>query len=49
MTQMQNSNELYLTMELYNKFKPIASYIYNIFIGLIGACTIYDIYKFMNN
>lgn len=47
LTQMENSNELYMLMESYNRLRPILSIIY----GLIAAClvgtTIYDTYKFI--
>jgi hypothetical protein len=45
--QMENSNELFMLMETYNKIRPIISVIYSCiviwFIGTVG----YDIYKFI--
>jgi len=47
LTQMEQSNELYMLMESYNRLRPFISIIY----GLITACfvgtTVYDIYKFI--
>lgn len=47
LTQMEQSNELYMLMESYNKLRPFISIIY----GFITACfvgtTIYDTYKFI--
>lgn len=45
--QMENSNELYLLMELYLKSKPFISLIYGWITALFAASTIYDIYKFI--
>lgn len=45
--QMENSNELYLLMEIYNRVKPFVSIIYGcITTGFVGT-TIYDTYKFI--
>ncbi len=45
--QMENSNELFMLMETYNKIRPIISVTYSCiviwFIGTVG----YDIYKFI--
>lgn len=45
--QMENSNELFILMEFYNKVRPIISVTYSciviLFIGTVG----YDIYKFI--
>lgn len=48
LTQMQNSNELYLTVEAYNKIRPVISVMYSCITGLFVGATIYDIYKFIN-
>lgn len=44
--QMENSNELYLLMETYNKIRPFISIIYGFVTVLFAGTTIYDIYKF---
>lgn len=45
--QMENSNELFMLMETYNKIRPIISVIYScIVIWFVGAVG-YDIYKFI--
>ena len=45
--QMENSNELFMLMETYNKIRPIISVIYSCigiwFVGTVG----YDVYKFI--
>ena len=46
--QMENSNELYLLMEAYNKNRNIVSIIYGCITVLFAGTTIYDIYKFIN-
>lgn len=48
LTQMQNSNELYLTMEAYNKIRSVISVMYSCITGLFAGVTIYDIYKLIN-
>ena len=45
--QMQNSNELYLLMETYNKVKPFISVIYGFITALFAGTTIRDTYKFI--
>ena len=45
--QMQNSNELYLLMETYNKVRPFISVIYGLVTILFVSTTVYDIYKFI--
>ena len=47
LTQMENSNELYLLMEAYNKVRPFISIIYGLITALFVGTTIYDIYKFI--
>ena len=47
MLQMENSNELYLLMETYNKVRPFISIIYGLVTVLFVGTTIYDIYKFI--
>lgn len=45
--QMQNSNELYLLMETYNKTRPFISIIYGLITVLFAWTTISDTYKFI--
>ena len=45
--QMENSNELYLLMEAYNKVRPFISIIYGFITALFAWTTISDIYKFI--
>ena len=45
--QMQNSNELYLLMETYNKVKPFISIIYGLITTLFAVTTICDTYNFI--
>ena len=45
--QMENSNELYLLMEAYNKVKHYASIIYGFVTALFAGTTIHDICKFI--
>ena len=45
--QMQNSNELYLLMETYNKLRPFISIIYGLVTAWFAGTTIYDTYKFI--
>ena len=47
LTQMENSNELYLAVEAYNRVKPIISVIYGCITALLAGTTICDIYKFI--
>ena len=47
MLQMENSNELYLLMETYNKVRPFILIIYGLITALFVGTTIYDIYKFI--
>ena len=49
MGQMQNSNELYLLMETYNKLKPFVSIIYGFIAAVFAGTTISDTYKFFKN
>ena len=48
MTQMTNSNELYMVMETYNKIKPIVNIIYICVFGLFGYSIGRDIRKIVN-
>lgn len=48
MTQMGNSNELYLLMENYNRIKHLVSIVYGLITTLFVGTTIYDTYKFIN-
>ena len=45
--QMENSNELYLLMDTYNKIRPFISIIYGLITLLFAGTTICDIYKFI--
>ncbi len=45
--QMENSNELYLLMAIYNKVKPFISIIYGLITVLFAGTAIYDTYKFI--
>ena len=47
MGQMENSNELYLAMDMYNNIKPIISIIYGCIATWFVGTTVYDIYKFI--
>ena len=47
--QMENSNELYLLMETYNKVKHYVSIIYGFVTALFVGTTICDTYKFIKN
>ena len=48
LTQMENSNELYMLMETYKKVRPIISVIYGCITALLAGTAICDIYKFIN-
>jgi hypothetical protein len=45
--QMENSNELYLLMETYNKVRPFISVIYGFVTVMFAATIIGDTYKFI--
>lgn len=47
MTQMGNSNELYLLMEAYNKVRPFISIIYGLISALFVGTAIRDTYNFI--
>ena len=47
LTQMENSNELYMLMETYNRLRPIFSIVYGLITGIFVGTTIYDISKFI--
>ena len=47
LTQMENSNELYMLMETYNKIRPFISIIYGLITCWFASTTIYDIYQFI--
>ena len=47
LTQMENSNELYMLMETYNKIRPFISIIYGLITCWFASTTIYDIYNFI--
>ena len=46
MGQMENSNEFYLLMEMYNKIRTYASIAYSCISTIIVGTAIYDIYIF---
>ena len=48
LTQMENSNELYMLMETYNKVRPFISIIYGLITAFFAWTTIRDTYKFIN-
>jgi hypothetical protein len=45
--QMENSNELYLLMETYNKVRPFISIIYGLITAFFAGTVIHDTYKFI--
>lgn len=45
--QMENSNETYIFMESYHRFKNIVSIIYACVYGLFAGTVMYDLYKFV--
>lgn len=45
--QMENSNELYLLMDTYNKIRPFISIIYGLITLSFASTTIFDTYKFI--
>jgi hypothetical protein len=47
LTQMENSNELYMLMESYNKLRPILSIVYGLIASVFVGTTIYDIWQFI--
>jgi len=47
LTQMENSNELYMLMDTYNKIRPFISTIYGLITCWFASTTIGDIYKFI--
>lgn len=47
LTQMENSNELYMLMETYNKSRPFISIIYGCITTWFVGTTVYGIYKFI--
>jgi hypothetical protein len=47
LTQMEQSNELYMLMESYNKLRPFISIIYGLVTTYFVGTTVYDIYKFI--
>ena len=47
LTQMENSNELYLLMDTYDKVRPFISIIYGLITALFVGTIIHDIYKFI--
>ena len=48
LTQMENSNKLYLIVEAYNRVQHIISVIYGCITTLLVGSTICDIYKFIS-
>ena len=49
MTQMENSNEMFVMMESYNKIKPMFNTAYSLIILLFVYSIIRDSYKFIRN
>lgn len=47
LTQMQNSNEMYVLMNTYTKIRPIANTIFNTIIYVFVGIIIRDIYDFV--
>ena len=47
MGQLENSNELYIQLELYNKWMPIVRSIYYTLMCGIGLTIMYDIYRYL--
>lgn len=47
MGQMENSNELYLLMETYDKVKSFTSIIYGLVTAFFVGTTVHDTYKFI--
>lgn len=47
LTQMENSNAMYMFMETYNKTRPFISIIYGCITAWFAGTTVYDIYKFI--
>jgi hypothetical protein len=47
LTQMENSNELYMLMDTYNKVRPFISIIYGFVTVLFAGTTIRDTYNFI--
>lgn len=45
--QMENSNELYMLMETYNKIRPFIEIIYGFVTALFAGTIIGDTYKFI--
>lgn len=45
--QMENSDELFILMDLYNKITPIISIIYGCIVAGLAITIIYDTYKFI--
>lgn len=49
LTQMRNSNEMYIFVDTYNRLRPILGLIYaGMVIGIAGTLT-YDIFKLVKN
>lgn len=47
LTQMEQSNELYMLMKTYNKVRPFISIIYGLITCWFASTAIYDIYNFI--
>lgn len=47
LTQMEQSNELYMLMETYNRLRPLLSIIYGFITTYFVGTTVYDTYKFI--
>jgi len=48
MTQLENSNELYLMYELYNFVKPLVATIFVLIIALVAGSACYNVYKYFS-
>ena len=47
--QMENSDALFILMDIYNKLTPIISVIYGCVTAIFAGTIIYDTYKFIKN
>ena len=49
MTQMENSNEMFIMMETYNKLKPLVNTAYSLIVFVFICTIIKESYKFIRN
>ena len=47
--QMENSDALFILMDIYNKVAPLISVIYGCITAIFAGTIIYDTYKFIQN